>query len=388
MNEPAAPGTEPAKSAPERRVRHGLIEDWRDGVGILVLLLVAAFFGALIARFWPDGEETANRLPADVDARLGAIEARLNGQNPPRDVADLRDRVDQLEKRVKAAEVLMTSAGAGGDLAATALGAVPIPGTTQTTEQAEATRKLINDLGARIAALEEKTATAPDDIKAANEAIGALTTDVTDLDTSLKTYAERLKKIEESDLIEMARRAALATAIANLMRAAQGSSPFTAEFETVAAMAPNDPGLDRIAPLAKSGVPTTGTLVATFANTADAALDAERIAASGGGWSGVWANFTALISTRPVGEVAGESTDARIARAELRMKAGDLDAAVKELSAIGGAAQGPLTPWLTDARARVELEARIAELNDRAIRALAGPASDDSGEPVPQLPEP
>ena len=35
------------QTKPDRRVRHGLIEDWRDGVGILLLLLVAAFLAAL-----------------------------------------------------------------------------------------------------------------------------------------------------------------------------------------------------------------------------------------------------------------------------------------------------------------------------------------------------
>jgi hypothetical protein len=391
MNEPS-PGTEPAKTAPERRIRHGLIEDWRDGIGILFLLLVAAFFGALIARFWPESEETANRLPADVDARLGAIEARLGGPNPPHEIEDLDERVTKVETRLQNAEAILTSAGVGGNLAATALGAIPIPGAGPTPGSAlnppNATQKLVDDLATRIAALETKTETVPDDIKAANEAVGDLTANLTDVDANLQSFSERLKKIEDSDLLEMARRASLATAIANLTRAAQGSSPFTAEYDVVAAMSPGDPGLAGIASLATTGVPTAGTLIASFGNAADTALDAERIAQSGGGWSGVWANFMALVSSRPVGEVAGDSTESRIARAELRMKAGDLSAAVKELSAIEGAARDPLRPWLADARARVDLEGQLAELNTRAIKALAGPAADDPSAPVPQLPEP
>jgi len=396
MNEPT-PGTEPSKTAPERRVRHGLIEDWRDGVGILFLLLVAAFFGALIARFWPESEEMANRMPADVDARLGAIEARLGGQNPPHEIADLDERVTKLETRLRNAEAILTSAGVGGNLAAAALGAIPIPGAGPTpgsalspsaTAQAEATSKLIDGLGTRIAALETKTASTPDELKAANDAIGTLTTSLGNVDTRLQAFSDRLKKIEESDIIEMARRAALATAIANLMRAAQGSSPFMAEYDIVAAMTPGDPSLEKIAPLAAKGVPTAGTLVATFGNAQDAALDAERIAQSGGGLSGIWANFMALITTRRIGEVPGDSTESRIARAELRMKAGDLPAALKELTAIEGVAREPLQPWLADAGARVELEDQLAQLNTRAIKALAGPAADHIGEPVPQLPEP
>ena len=166
------------------------------------------------------------------------------------------------------------------------------------------------------------------------------------------------------------------------------SSPFKPEYDVVAAMMPNEPSLAAIEPFALKGLPTTGTLIATFGSAADTAIDTERIANGEGRWARLWANFMSLISSRAVGETAGASTESRLARAELRMKSGDLDAAVKELSAIAGPARAPHAPGLAQASARVNVETTLAALNTRAIAALAGPTSSDSAEPVPQLPTP
>lgn len=387
---PATPGNGATKPA-DRRVRHGLIEDWRDGVGILVLLLVAAFFGALLARFWPEGDEGATQLSADITSRLTAVEARL-GQDKGTELATLKDRVSKLETRLRNAEVAMTAGSVASGLAATAFG-VPGAGLTPGSAiavppTADAARKLIDDLGTRLAALETKVGTAPDDVKAAQSSIGTLTTSLTDLGAKIDTFSSRLERIENSDLLEMARRASLASAIANLTRAAQGSAPFKAEYDVVAALEPQDTRLAALAPIAAKGLPTAGTLMGSFGNLADRAMDLERIAKSEGMWDRWWANFTSLVSSRKIGETGDNSTEGRLARAEVRMKAGDLAAAVRELNAIKGPAAEPLKPWLADAAARIRLETILAELNTRAIQALSGPTANSSSEPVPQLPAP
>jgi hypothetical protein len=354
----------PALPKPERRVRHGLIEDWRDGVGILLLLVVAAFMGALIPRYLPGADE--NKVEADLTGRLAAVEAAL-AKEDTQAVTALKDRVAKIEKRQVSIETAMAVGSTSGSLAG--LGAaMAAPGTALP----EPASKRLTDLTARLTALEARIATAPDDIKAAKE--------------TLATVDARLAKLEGSNLLELARRASLATAVANLTRAAQSSSPFKTEFDVVAAMLPGDKRLDDIAPLAVKGLRTTGTLIASFGNTSDAALDAERVARADGWWERLWAGFMGLISTRSTGEVKGASTEARLARAGERMKAGDLAAAVRELRAISGAAREPLREWLAEADARVKLEATLAEVNTSAIQSLMEPAA--GNEPVPQLPEP
>jgi hypothetical protein len=350
----------------ERGVRHGLIEDWRDAVGILILLTAAAFFGALIARFWPD--EDTPKIAADITARLDTIEVRQS----PSELANLKDRAAKLETRLAAAEGAIAAAGAGSALDAPAA--------------LEAARKQIEDLGARLTALEAKLATTPDDVKATQAALAAQTTNLTGLTTRLDTFAERLTKLESSDLIEMARRASLASAIANLMRAAQGSAPFKSEFDVVASLLPGEPRLKELAPLAAKGMPTAGTLIAQFGDKVDAAMDVERLAKAEDVWARLSANFMALVSSRKVGEVGDNTTEGRLARAELRLKAGDLGAAVRELNQIKGPAREPLKLWLADAVARVKLEAALAELNTRAIQELSGAAA--TSAPVSQPPQP
>ena len=235
-------------------------------------------------------------------------------------------------------------------------------------------------------ALETKTATAPDDIKASKVALESLATTTTDLTSRMEGVSERLGKLESSDLLSLARRASLASSIANLTRAAQGSSPFKTEYDVVAALLPNELKLQDISEHARTGLPTIGTLISTFGGSADAAFDADSRAKGNDWWSKMLANFSSLISWRSTQEQNGSSTESRLARAEIRLKAGDLQAAVKELAAMKGAARKPIAAWLAQAAARVKVEATMAELNATAIEAITGSSTSD--EPVPQLPVP
>jgi hypothetical protein len=358
----------PSLPPPSRPARHGLIEDWRDGLWILLLLAAAAFLGALLTRLWPDTED--NVSVADLNARIATLEASI-AKNSTRDVTALKDRVAKIESRQRSIETALAAGSLGANLAAAGASLVPGAPAIGTAPQVAAAP---TDLATRLAALEAKTAKTPDDIKATKESLDKLTATVTAVDG-------RLAKLENSDLVDLARRASLATAIANLTRAAQGSAPFKTEFDIVAAMLPNDPRLAEVAPLAEKGLPTAGTLIAAFGNAADAAIDAETASKGRTWWDRLWSHFAALFSTRAIGETEGYSTEARLARGEVRLKAGDLSAAVKELGAIGGPARDVLADWLTQAKARVHLETSLADVNTRAIEALQAPAP-----PAPQPP--
>jgi hypothetical protein len=78
MNQlPVSPGTDPARSRDQRLKRHGLIEDWRDALGILLLLFVAAFLGAVLSRFWPEADVQSEPEFTALDMRLTALEGML-----------------------------------------------------------------------------------------------------------------------------------------------------------------------------------------------------------------------------------------------------------------------------------------------------------------------
>jgi hypothetical protein len=386
MNQPQLPASTPVppRAPGERKVRHGLIEDWRDALGILLLLFVAAFFGAILSRFWLDSEVGTATEGAEVDTRLTTIEGRITRLAQSRETTQLAEQVGKLESRIAAME--------------TAFAALGVPTVTASTDPKETsapsplsgtileTAKRLENISTRVVELETKTTGVPEAMTATKTSLEALTGTTTAVATRMDDVSTRLEKLESSDLLDLARRASLASAIANLTRAAQGSSPFRNEYDVVAALLPANQSLQDVASHAATGLPTTGTLITTFGNTADAALDAESRQQGQGGFSQLWANFTSMVSWRSTAETEGSSTESRLARAEIRLKAGDLTAAVRELSAIKGAARKPLSPWLQTAAARVKVEAALAQLNSSAIEAITGPKPD--GEPVPQLPPP
>lgn len=369
---PAASNAEPSKAPSGRRARHGLIEDWRDAVGILLLLLVAAFFGALTSRMLPETDDGMPGNDSDIAMRVATLESKVSGKLPA-DTAAMKEKVAKLETRLAKVEKNLSVIGVDAS--------DPLTG----SPLVEAAKRL-EDAAKRLTVLETRTATAPEDIQAAKLAVESLTGTTTELTSRMAGVSERLEKLESSDLLTLARRASLASSIANLTRAAQGSSPFKTEYDVVAALLPNEPKLQAISAYATMGLPTVGTLISTFGSTADAAFDAEKRSRGKNWWSKMLSNFSSLISWRSTQEQNGSSIESRLARAEIRLKAGDLGAAVKELSAIKGAARKPIAPWLEQASARVKVEAILAELNAQAIDAITGSSSSD--ELVPQLPAP
>lgn len=386
MNQPQLPASTPVppRAPGERKVRHGLIEDWRDALGILLLLFVAAFLGAILSRFWLDGEVGAATEGAEVDTRLTTLEGKLTRLAQSRETTQLSERVGNLENRIAAMETAFAALGVPATTSVTDPKAAPAPSPFSGTILE--TAKRLENISTRVVELETRTTGVPEAVAAAKTSLEALTGTTTAVSTRMDDVSTRLEKLESSDLLDLARRASLASAIANLTRAAQGSSPFRTEYDVVAALLPASPVLKDVSPYAATGLPTTGTLITTFGNTADAALDAENRQQNQGGFSQLWANFTSMVSWRSTTEQEGSSTESRLARAEIRLKAGDLTAAVRELSAIRGAARKPLAAWLQKASARVKVESALAKLNSSAIEAITGPK--DDGEPVPQLPPP
>jgi hypothetical protein len=388
MNQPqlAPPAPDSSRSSPERRTRHGLIEDWRDAVGILLLLVVAAFFGAILSHYWPGPDDGAGATDQEMESRIATLESRFARANLT-DAPQLKDKVTKLELRLAGLEQSLSGMGAITTPAG-AHGTTPTPGgiVAPFSNPLLETARRVDDLGTRLTALEGKLGKAPDDIAAAKTALDALSGTTTGLATRMDNVATRLEKLESSDLLALARRASLASSIANLTRAAQGSSPFKTEYDIVAGLLPGDARLQQIAPYATAGLPTVGTLISSFGSLADAAMDADNQSRGKTWWTRLWANFASLVSWRSTAEQDGSSTESRLARAGIRLKAGDLAAAVRELDGIHGNARKPLAAWLERASSRVRVEATLATLNSEAIEAITGPT--DSSEPVPQLPMP
>jgi hypothetical protein len=196
--------------------------------------------------------------------------------------------------------------------------------------------------------------------------------------TALETTARQAVVAHTSNI-------ALLLAVAQWRDAVAGGRPFALELETAKAVAArtastpiNDAGF---ADYAKRGLPPLPELQRRFGETAAAVVRADAMPDAASSWvNRVMERLLTIVTIRRTdGEVAGDSVSAILARAERRVKEGNLAGAVEEMSALQGQAATAAAPWLGPAKARVAAEQSMSEATTRAVAALAVTA-DKPGE--------
>jgi len=270
-------------------------------------------------------ENTIAELKADVVEKAGGAE-----------LARLAARVDALEKRPAAA-----AATGGGSETAAAIAALRAQSATRMTrleKENDALRATIADLNRRIGAIGAKASATAAGADAAN---------------------------------------ALLLAVGQLREATRGTAGFAPALGTVRALAAGDAGIEQpvaqLAPYADGGVADPASLRLRFQPVADAIARAAA-APQGGGWiDRTIARIRNLVTVRRVGETAAAKDDAQglVARAELRLAAGDLAGAVAALERLEGAPATAAAGWLTDARGRLAVDGAVAALFTRALAAVS-----------------
>ena len=163
-----------------------------------------------------------------------------------------------------------------------------------------------------------------------------------------------------------------ALAAAALLSAAQTSRPFVAELADVQALAPADLDLSGFAAVAATGAPSRTALALEFPDfAARAAAAARQPGETAPLGERLLAALSRLIVVRPVGRLAGDAPEAKLARAEVQLAEGDLEAALASLAGLPPAAQKSLSPWWDRAQTRARLDRQAAALGERALRDLA-----------------
>jgi hypothetical protein len=163
-----------------------------------------------------------------------------------------------------------------------------------------------------------------------------------------------------------------ALAAAALLSAAQTSRPFTSELAAVEALAPADLDLSGFAAMAATGAPSRAALALDFPDFAARAAAAARQPGETAPLSErLLAGLSRVILVRPVGRIPGDAPEARLARAEVQLNEGDLEAALASLAGLPPAAQATLAPWWDRAQSRARLDRQAAALGERALRDLA-----------------
>lgn len=161
-----------------------------------------------------------------------------------------------------------------------------------------------------------------------------------------------------------------AIAFSALALKARSGAPYTDELRAYLAVRQDQPLPGLIADLAVKGAPTAAALARSFGDYQRAALAAGRRAEATGPAAGLGASLATLIHLRPARPLAGERTAAVLSRAEAAIAAEDLATALHELAGLRPEAAAPLAAWVSDAQARLALEAALSEREQALFAAL------------------
>ncbi len=248
------------------------------------------------------------------------------------------------------------------------------------------------DAAQRLAALESRPVAAPRPAAAAPgttasagdaataAALARLRADNRRLGDSVARLARRLAMLTAAPRAGglSAAEGALMLAVGQLREALRGPAPFARELAVVRTLAGRDPAVaDAVAaltPRADRGIPGRVLLRARFDRVARDVAQAA-LAPEGADWVALTLQRLArLVTIRRVGEQAAEASGptARLARAELRIAAGDLAGAVAALDGLTGAPADAARAWRDDASARIKADDAVAALTARAIAAFGG----------------
>ncbi|MGH6971688.1 MAG: hypothetical protein ACREEQ_08760 [Caulobacteraceae bacterium] len=185
-------------------------------------------------------------------------------------------------------------------------------------------------------------------------------------DQALEPRVARLEA-SSSRLDRAAIRALAASAFSD---AATGSAPFEQDLAAYQRLAPDDPDLAALAPLAAQATPTAAALASALPSlAAQASADARAPGKDAGPLSRFLALLGKVVVVRSL-DPTRPGPDGLLAKAEGDAAAGDLDGAVRSLSALPADARAPVDGWIAAARRRLEIDRRIAALRARALAAL------------------
>ncbi len=195
------------------------------------------------------------------------------------------------------------------------------------------------------------------------------------LKTDMDTLAARVARLESQNPGGAVRSAAASLALANLVRATEGSGNFASELSTFAALMPDAPEAHDLAQHAH-GIATERALASRFPKVAADAIAADRRARAKGWLAWFWVNLSSLVSIRRVGDVEGNDAESKLARASEKLRGGNLAGAAEQVGSVSGAARPVLAPWLKDAQARLSVDRDLDALTNR----LAAQLSQGSGK--------
>jgi hypothetical protein len=198
------------------------------------------------------------------------------------------------------------------------------------------------------------------------QSLAPLNARLTELDGRIAAIAK-----SQDELRATAGSAALAMAVQNLRRAVSEGKPFAGELKTLTSLASEPLEVAPLEAHRDSGLPSLAKLQRDFDASAKAAIAASRRPGDGTFTGDLLAKARSLVRVRPTGEVAGDTPEAILARAEHRLDTGNLPDALREAGKLSGPAADAMTPWLTEAKAKAAAEETLAKIEAKLMTSLS-----------------
>ena len=232
-------------------------------------------------------------------------------------------------------------------------------GDTSALEQRIATLEGAKGEAPQVDGLSEKIAALESTLQSERSAQASATAELT------RRLADAEAKINEPrDYIEVAR----AIASAALKAAIDRGGPFLTELDTLSKVTPDDPAIASLQSFAATGVPSRSELMQKFPDVANAMLSAiNQPDPNQGIMERLTESAFSLVKVRPVGNIEGETSEAKIARMENKLRNGDLQGAALEWNGLPDAAKTASTDYKKSLDARIEVENLVGGTLNRAI---------------------
>ena len=395
--ESSPPASPTPVSPPPATVRRGLGVFGAFITGVVAAVLVLA--GALISLpFWPEeirvlwrGQGTAAAPTPAIDLQAVRADATVVANTAVEAARrELSARLDDLEKRVRAASAAaaerpaaapdpaiaqlrsqieaLESRPTASPAPAPAPVPVPVPVQAESDKDVAALRLEIATLRATLQTLDQAMAGQKDEAARQRE--------------QAKTLSEAVDKARaEANAVGAGEKKALGTArasavigvAARLSSALEAGAPFTSELGLLAPLAQGDTKLSEIiASLqanAATGVASRVSLAASFPAVAKAAL-ADDLADDSFG-ERLLGKIKGLVSLRRVGaDVPGDAVEAKLARAEAALEAGDVAKAVDLVKSLPPQTAKATSAWLARAEAHLAAKRGVDQLASYAVTLL------------------
>jgi len=271
---------------------------------------------------------------------------------------DLRGSLSTADQRIGALEQAGKAPGAASQTFEASLQALQ--------SETNGLKQDVASLGSRVQGIESQPAQAAvTSLEGVQQSLQPITVKIGEVETRLASLAKA-----QDDLRASTAKAALALAAQNLRRAVSEGKPYAMELKAAMVLAPASMNLAALEARQGSGVASLPKLQRDFDIAARAAIEVSRRPGDGSFAGDLLAKARSLVRIRPTGDIPGNTADAILARAELRLKTGDIAAAIRETAQLEGPAAEALQPWLAEAKARIAADETLTQLEATLISAL------------------